>query len=199
MYVTPRQLRPLYGLVEIVVVFALLWALPAIAAAQPTRFGWPLAPPVSVLRGFDVPEQRWQPGHRGVDLGSSAGASVRSAGDGTVQFVGEVAGRPLVSIRHADDLITTYEPVHGSVGRGQEVRRGEVIGVVMAGHPGCPVAACLHWGARRGRGHDAVYLDPRALLGAVRVRLKPLDGASADAALRRVDAPAGAPPAGAPH
>jgi hypothetical protein len=41
--------------------------------------------------------------------------------------------------------------------------------MVDAGHPGCPAAACLHWGLRRGE----VYLDPMLLLG-FRVRLLPL-------------------------
>ena len=49
---------------------------------------------------------------------------------------------------------------------------GAPIGLLLAGHPGCPagVSACLHWGLRRG----AIYLDPLALLGLGRVRLLPL-------------------------
>src|SRR5256885_253156 len=54
------------------------------------------------------------------------------------------------------------------------------IGTLVTGRPGCPVAACLHWGLRRGRD----YLDPLLLLHAGRVRLLPLTGA-ASAALRR--------------
>ena len=48
----------------------------------------------------------------------------------------------------------------------------DVIGVLDAGHPGCPVGACLHWGALLG----TAYVDPLSLLGPVRVRLKPLSG-----------------------
>lgn len=137
-------------------------------------FGWPLAPPVQVTRGFDPPAQRWQAGHRGIDLAAAAGATVRAAGAGVVSFAGRVGGRPVVSIRHDDDLLTTYEPVIATVRLGDRVSRGDPIGTLAAGHPGCAGAACLHWGARRGRGHDSVYFDPRALIGGLRVRLKPL-------------------------
>jgi murein DD-endopeptidase MepM/ murein hydrolase activator NlpD len=74
-----------------------------------------------------------------------------------------------VSIDHAGGLRTTYEPVTPTVVAGQPVRAGEEIGVLDAGHPGCPVAACLHWGLRRGE----VYLDPLALVGRARIRLLP--------------------------
>ncbi|MDY6808908.1 MAG: M23 family metallopeptidase [Actinomycetota bacterium] len=178
---------------ELCVVTLLVWLLPAVAFGDDTRFVAPLTP-AAVVRGYDPPAQRWLPGHRGVDLSAAPGVAVRAAGDGRVRFAGEVAGRPVVSIRHTDDMITTYEPVRASVREGQSVRRGTVIGVVVAGHPGCPVAACLHWGARRGSGHAAVYLNPMALLGVVRVRLKPVD-----AALTPVGELDDARPAGAPR
>ena len=79
-----------------------------------------------------------------------------AAGDGVVVFAGMVAGRPVVSIDHAGGLRTTYEPVDPSVGAGQRVARGSPIGTLLAGHAGCPVEACLHWGLRRGE----TYLDP---------------------------------------
>lgn len=190
-YMNPCDRLLPVGLLALLIM--MLPSTPAATAAG-TGFGLPVAPPGHVVRGFDSPTQRWQSGHRGVDLESAPGAAVVAAGDGSVQFAGEVAGRPLVSIRHADGLLTTYEPVRPSVRVGQSVRRGEVIGTVVAGHPGCPADACLHWGARRGRGHDAVYLDPRALVGAIRVRLKPLDGN-----VRPAGAPADAPPGAVPR
>ena len=72
-------------------------------------------------------------------------------------------------------MITTYEPVRPTVADGDHVRRGQRIGTLVTGHPGCPVATCLHWGARVGAGRSARYLDPLGLIGAVRVRLKPID------------------------
>lgn len=179
---------------ELAVVTLLVWLLPAVAMGDDTRFVAPLTP-AAVARGYDPPAQRWQPGHRGVDLTAAPGVAVYAAGDGRVRFAGEVAGRPVVSIRHSGDLITTYEPVRSAVREGQAVRRGTVIGVVMAGHPGCPTIACLHWGARRGNGRAAVYLNPMALLGVVRVRLKPIDAGT----LTPVGEPGDARPAGAPR
>jgi murein DD-endopeptidase MepM/ murein hydrolase activator NlpD len=96
---------------------------------------------------------------------------VLAAGDGTVAFAGMVAGRPVVSIDHAGGLRTTYEPVDASVGAGQPVVRGSPIGTLTVGHAGCPVAACLHWGARLGE----AYLDPMSLLGAPQIRLLPAE------------------------
>src|SRR4051795_4895717 len=105
----------------------------------------------------------------GVDLAGPPGSPVLAAGDGVVAFAGMVAGRPLVSIDHADGLRTTYEPVHPSVGAGQAVARGSPVGTLAAGHAGCPSPACLHWGLRRGE----TYLDPLTLLRPPEVRLLP--------------------------
>jgi murein DD-endopeptidase MepM/ murein hydrolase activator NlpD len=60
--------------------------------------------------------------------------------------------------------------VYPSVLAGQQVTRGSPIGTLVAGHAGCPGAACLHWGLRRGE----TYLDPMVLLRRVQVRLLPL-------------------------
>jgi murein DD-endopeptidase MepM/ murein hydrolase activator NlpD len=94
---------------------------------------------------------------------------VRTAGAGTVAFAGRVAGRGVISVAHADGLRTTYEPVTAAVAAGDAIAGGVPIGTLEPGHPGCPAAACLHWGLRRG----GLYLDPLALLGLGRVRLLP--------------------------
>ncbi|WP_018179653.1 M23 family metallopeptidase [Jongsikchunia kroppenstedtii] len=148
---------------------------PTTGADEPTRgrYGWPLWPKPQVTKGFSPPKQRWQPGHRGLDLAATAGQPVLAAGSGVVQFAGVVAGKPTVSIRHASGLLTTYEPVRASVRAGQAVSRGAPIGTVEPGHPGC-AAVCLHWGARRGAGRTAAYVNPLSLVGALRLRLKPL-------------------------
>ena len=131
-------------------------------------FGWPLTPP-SVVRRFDPPPQPWLAGHRGVDLAATPGVTVRAAGTGTVTFAGRVAGRGVVSVAHTGGLRTTYQPVTASVTVGDVVTTGTPLGTLDVGHPGCPAAACLHWGLRRGD----LYLDPLALLGLGRVRLLP--------------------------
>jgi murein DD-endopeptidase MepM/ murein hydrolase activator NlpD len=122
-----------------------------------------------VTRPFESLPNPYSAGHRGVDLAGSPGAPVLAAGAGVVVFAGMVAGRPVVSIDHADGLRTTYEPVDPSVAAGTRVTRGSPIGTLAAGHAGCPVPACLHWGLRRGE----TYLDPMALLRPPRVRLLP--------------------------
>ncbi|HEV8175721.1 MAG TPA: M23 family metallopeptidase [Actinoplanes sp.] len=141
----------------------------ALPAGPVSAFVWPVDTP-HVVRRFDPPPQPWLPGHRGVDLAAPPGSVVRTAGAGTVAYVGTLAGRGVVSIAHPGGLRTTYEPVTSSLRAGDPVTAGAQLGVLDGGHPGCPAEACLHWGLRRGE----YYLDPLALLGLGRVRLLPL-------------------------
>ena len=68
------------------------------------------------------------------------------------------------------EYISTGEPVASSLSAGATVTQGQPVATV-AGTPGhCAPATCLHWGVLRGD----VYLDPLALVGAVRVVLLPL-------------------------
>lgn len=136
------------------------------------QYGWPTGSPAQVLRGFDPPAVAWAAGHRGVDLALAAGSPVLAAADGTVAFVGTVAGRPVVSIDHTDGVRTTYEPVEASVSAGDVVFRGQMIGTLLPGHRSDCVDA-LHWGARIGKKE---YIDPLRLLKSAVVRLKPLNG-----------------------
>jgi len=129
----------------------------------------PLSGVPTVVRPFQLPPQPWMAGHRGVDLAAPPGARVLSAGRGVVAFAGTVAGVGVVSVDHPDGLRTTYQPVTPLVRAGQAVTAGTALGVLLAGHPGCPVAACLHWGLRRGED----YLDPMSLLELGPIRLYP--------------------------
>ncbi|AWB81687.1 M23 family peptidase [Corynebacterium yudongzhengii] len=126
--------------------------------------------PSGVLRGADIPEQNWQPGHRGVDLRAEVGETIHAAGDGVVAFAGVVAGTPVVSIDHPDGLRTTYLPVNAWVTEGDEVTEAEPIGVLAAPTDG---SSGLHWGALTGPDR---YIDPLSLLDAPVIRLKPVDG-----------------------
>ena len=141
----------------------------AIAQAPRGNYDWPLAGWPHVGRPFQPPLSKYGPGHRGVDLVAGADSAVLAAADGIVVFAGELAGRGVVSVQHPDGLRTTYEPVAAVVAQGATVVRGQLLGVVQPGHSGCPAAACLHWGVRRGQ----VYLDPLRLIGYWQVRLKP--------------------------
>ncbi|TDB71891.1 murein hydrolase activator EnvC [Micromonospora sp. KC723] len=144
------------------------------ATADPRHrpvFRWPVDGTPRPVRHFDPPPQPWRAGHRGVDLAAAPGSTVRAAGPGTVLFAGPVAGRPVITVGHGAGLRTTYEPVRPDVRPGDAVPAGAPLGVLLAGHAGCPVAGCLHWGLRR----DAEYLDPLALLRLGPVRLLPVD------------------------
>ncbi len=133
------------------------------ATPEAAAFGSVRPVPGPVVRGFDPPEQRWNAGHRGVDLASPVGAQVRAAAGGRVSVAQVIAGRGVVTIVHGD-LRTTYEPVRASVRVGEQLRAGDLIGTLQAGH--C-AAGCLHFGLKRGE----EYLDP--LGDAESVRLLP--------------------------
>ncbi|MFD5230977.1 M23 family metallopeptidase [Streptomyces qaidamensis] len=124
---------------------------------------WPVGLRPRVLRGWEPPATVYGPGHRGVDLAAPAGTPVRAVTAGRVSFAGRVAGKGVVSVDLTGTgdppLRTTYEPVTATVGKGDEVEPGQVIGTVDASGSHC-TAACVHWGLRRGE----VYLNPLSLL-----------------------------------
>ena len=124
------------------------------------------ATPHRVTRAFDIPQYRWQPGHRGVDLAAQPGAAIHAAGAGIVAWSGVIAGQPGISIDHSDGIRTTYQPVFASVRAGDVVARGQVIGTLAPSdgqHEG------LHWGARTG---PDTYINPLLLLAEPVIRLK---------------------------
>jgi murein DD-endopeptidase MepM/ murein hydrolase activator NlpD len=132
---------------------------------------WPVDEPV-VVSGFRPAEPDWTEGHRGVDLHARTGTPVRSITAGRIAYVGQIAGKPVVTVALPGPatLRTTYEPVVASVPVGQRVRAGQVIGVVAArgGHCGGD-AGCVHVGLRSPDG----YLDPLRLIMRLPAVLKP--------------------------
>ncbi len=147
--------------VAVVTLLATLTGPAPVARAAPLS-SLVLNPPVpgAVTRGFDPPANRWEAGHRGVDLAATPGTQVRAAADGVVSFAGSIAGRGVLSITHdpSTALRTTYEPVRPMVRQGEQVRAGQVVAVVSTtadDHDG------LHWGLVQG----SAYLDPLAHLG----------------------------------
>jgi murein DD-endopeptidase MepM/ murein hydrolase activator NlpD len=133
-------------------------------------FTWPLSPQPGVHRRFELPRDQYSRGHRGVDLLAAVGQPVLSVGEGVVAFSGVIAGRGVVTIRHADGLRTSYEPVDARLTSGSVVHRGDKIGVLSraAGH--CVPLTCLHWGAISGQ----TYRDPLSLVSFGRPILLPL-------------------------
>ncbi len=141
------------------------------AAAVRATWDWPLDPEPRVERGFDPPDQPWGAGHRGVDLASAVGQSVRSPESGTVTWAGVLAGRDVVVVTHPGGLRSTFEPVRAVVPVGAAVVRGGTVGTVTAVSGHCAPRTCLHWGVLRGR----QYLDPLAFVGRAPIVLLPLD------------------------
>ena len=124
----------------------------------PARWSWPTSSHV-VLRPWQAPATDYGPGHRGLDVPAGPGTPVTAPADGTVAFAGQVGGRPVVTIDHGGELVSTLDPVLPSVSAGTLVRRGDPVGTVGSGH--CPLAEpCLHLGARV----EDRYVDPLPLL-----------------------------------
>ncbi len=145
-----------------------------LAGATSPPWAWPLVPVPRVVRPFDKPPTPYAAGHRGVDLAGSPGQEVLAVDDGVVTHVGMLAGRGTLTLEHAGDVRSTYEPITSSLARGARVNTGQVLGTLDTAQSHCPPASCLHLGALR-RGSDGVwdYVQPLFLLQAVEVILLP--------------------------
>lgn len=129
-------------------------------AAASVRWDWPIGPPFRVVRPFLAPPTPYSSGHRGIDIGGGLGSEVRAPASGVVHFAGWVVDRPVLSIRHGDGLISSFEPVASVLVEGEPVVRGQVVGVLQAGHCAMP---CLHFGVRR----HGEYVSPLLYLGGI--------------------------------
>lgn len=139
------------------------------AEATASRWLWPVEGPRRIVAAFVAPPTPYAAGHRGIDLPAPEEGVVVAPADGVVHYVGTVVDRPVVSIRHADGVISSMEPVDSELAAGQGVRRGEPIGSVVsmgarsawsATHCRSP---CIHLGVRV---HGA-YVSPLNYLGGI--------------------------------
>jgi murein DD-endopeptidase MepM/ murein hydrolase activator NlpD len=166
------------GVVVATLALVTMPSTPAVGGAAPPAesrqltarsWTWPVAPPWRVTRAFEAPATRFSAGHRGIDLAANPGDPVLAPTDGVVSFVGRVVDREVVSLAHAGDLLSSFEPVESSLVAGQEVRKGEPIGILGAG--GHCDGACLHFGVRL----HGEYVSPLLYLGGLpRAVLLPL-------------------------
>jgi murein DD-endopeptidase MepM/ murein hydrolase activator NlpD len=141
---------------------AALWALlvvPTLPLASTAPWSWPVDPPRAVVRPYIAPLTPYSSGHRGVDIRAPAGTAFAPAA-GVVHFAGVVVDRPVLSIRHANGVISSYEPLESTLTIGDAVARGDPIGTVLPGH--C-VTVCLHVGVRV----DGQYLSPMGYFGEI--------------------------------
>jgi murein DD-endopeptidase MepM/ murein hydrolase activator NlpD len=140
----------------------LLSAATAVGPLPPPAWVWPVDGSHVVARPFMAPVSAYGRGHRGVDLAAPAGAVVRAPADGMVHFVGFVVDRPVISLRHDDGVLSSFEPVESDLRRGDVVAAGDVIGTLLAGH--CERdEPCLHLGARV----LGQYVSPLRFLGGI--------------------------------
>lgn len=162
----PRSLaRPLaLALVALVVAAPLT---PASAAAHTARatairaeWAWPVWP-FRLAEPYRQPAHRFAAGHRGLDLLPAGSDEIRAPSSGTLAFVGEVAGRHLVTIDHGDGLVTTLEPVESELRVGAAVDRGDVVGVLSYGGHTRP--GTVHFGVRL----HGEYINPLLLMGSL--------------------------------
>jgi murein DD-endopeptidase MepM/ murein hydrolase activator NlpD len=124
----------------------------------PHHWRWPVDAPRIVVRPFLAPPTPYATGHRGIDVKSHG--QVYAPADGVVHFAGTVVNRSVLSLRHEDGLISSFEPVTTSLTAGDAVKAREVVGRVEPGHCSSP---CLHFGVRR----HGKYVSPLNFLGGI--------------------------------
>ncbi len=129
--------------------------------------------PFAVERLTSLPQQPWLAGHRGLDLDAHVGEPITAPATGVVTFVGFVVDRPVISIRHDQGLVSSFEPVDSTAVVGDIVARGKTIGTVTDARDHCARSQCVHWGLRL----DGTYVDPLDYLeGFGPIRLLPASG-----------------------
>ncbi len=135
----------------------------------------PLDQPV-LVNEFRQPNADWSAGHRGVDYLATDGQSVFASHSGFISFSGVVVNRSIVSIRHENGLISSFEPVCGDLPLNSKVTAGSIVGQVCGGpnYPShCGLKLCVHFSLRSPNG----YLSPLVKIGGLSPsRLKPWDG-----------------------
>lgn len=135
--------------------------------------GWtspvPNATEADVLNPFIPPAMPWSSAHRGIDI-KTPSDHVVSPADGEVTFVGTVVDRPVLTLRHPNGLLSSFEPVESDLEVGTTVAQGDILGTISAESRHCEIS-CVHWGVRQpdawhiGSTVRDLYIDPAFLLG----------------------------------
>jgi len=148
---------------------------PSYSASAVETWRIPLKSP-TLVNEFRQPNADWSSGHRGVDYLAQDRDAIYAAHSGVVSFAGRVVNRSVVSIRHKNGYLTSYEPVCSDLKPGTSLETGELIGEVCSDpdYPShCGLRLCLHFSLRSPNG----YLSPLVTIGGLSPsRLKPWDG-----------------------
>ena len=125
----------------------------------------PLDGPVQLARPYLQPTSDYSSGHRGVDLAVHLSQDIFAPADASVSFVGHLANRDLLTLRHEGGLVSEFEPACAIVKVGQLVQAGQPIAKVCDADPSyqqhCQALRCLHFSLRL----NGKYLSPLALIG----------------------------------
>lgn len=143
------------------------------SSAYAGHLSWqaPLTGQLTVLKPFEKPTARWAAGHRGVDLALEANGQVLAPAEGQVIFAGTVVDRQVITLKHPDGRISSFEPVTDPLPVGTTVTAGTPIARLDSLVQHCHQSSCIHWGVREpaqehptaSKGLD--YINPLLLLG----------------------------------
>ena len=143
---------------------SLTWLVPSPSLGSQPTWSSPVVGS-ELVSSYRSPETPYATGHRGVDYRVTLGQGVFAPADGTVSFVGKVVDRPVVSLSHHGNLLSSFEPVCSSLVVGQEFSKGDLVGEVCEADQEyiqqCAESLCLHFSTRK----DGDYLSPLWLTG----------------------------------
>lgn len=131
------------------------------APSDAVFYSSPVGDTPKILRNFEKPPRKWMAGHRGIDIAAAAGSEVRSPADGEVTFSGKVVDRTVITVKHPDGKLSSFEPVTEPLKKGTKVKAGDAIARVDSAVRHCEPDHCLHWGVREGKDD---YVNPLVLL-----------------------------------
>lgn len=157
-----RKIKQLYLLATLLAVFLLVAPSSDAVDGRTPRWQAPVTGTLIVAREFEKPEQKWSPGHRGVDLTLKGNFEVLSPDAGIVTFSGTVVDRKVITVEHPDGHKSSFEPVTDALSAGTEVQAGQVIAQLDQEVAHCQPVACLHWGVRQVADD---YVNPLLFLG----------------------------------
>lgn len=123
------------------------------------KFSWPCKPKCEIVKDFDsnLPS-KYSAGNRGIDLKVQEGDFIYAPYDGKVFFVGKVNSKNIVSIKHENNIRTTYVGLKTNLSENDLVKKNETIGIVSFENMD---PKFLHFGVILNKD---TYLDPKIFL-----------------------------------
>ena len=105
-----------------------------IANSSETNFGmhfnWPCINHCKIVDDFDKNLPKYSAGNRGIDLSMKDGENVYCPYDGEIFYSGKIDGKNIISIKHINNIRTTYVGATSLYKKGDKVLKGEIIGSI---------------------------------------------------------------------